>query len=155
MGLDIYSQSDKDYHYGYSGLHYIRYMAYRALSGKKKYSDWHSLERQDVEPDWAYAHCLLFYPNLYWHSDCDGTYTKRGKLDFTKNTLLTGNSKQLLWELDDIKEMLEGSGKGLAKIKSKEELNAEISDRDWQVFNMFHDLVKDVVENHDGHLEFC
>ena len=152
MGLDIYSKSEKGYHFSYSGIHYIRYMAYKAQGGVRSYIDWHDMQKQAKEPDWAYAHCLLFYPNLYWHSDCEGTYTLRGKLDFAKGTLLTGNSKKLLWELTDIKEML--TGKDLESIKLTEGLDA-ITDKDWYVFNMFYDLVKDVVENHDGRIEFC
>lgn len=47
-------------------------------------------------------------------------------------------------------------GKELQYIKDKlpGKHDATITDRYWYVFNMFYDLVKDVVENCDGVLEF-
>ena len=98
------------------------------------------MNRRDIEPDWAYSYCLLYYPNLYWHSDCEGTYTLRGKPDFEKGKLLTGNSKQLLWELNDIKAILVN------------EPNESVSENDWRIFDMLHELVKDTVENYGGKL---
>lgn len=141
MGLDINSKSDKEYHAGYSGLHQIRYMGYKAQGGKKGYSDWHTVQHQEAGPDWPFTMCMLFYPNLYWHSDCDGTYTLRGKIDMDNGTLQTGNSKQLLWELNDIRDMLIAGD------------SADTNELDWDRFNMLRDLVEDVVKNYDGRLE--
>lgn len=143
MGLYIRSASDKEYSFSYSGLHAIRYMAYKTQDGKSDYGEWQKMQDQSIQPDWAYALCLLFYPNLMWHSDCDGTYTLRGKIDLEKGILHTGNSKQLLWELNDIKEML------------TKEPDASLSEHDWARFNALRDLVDDCVTNYNGRIEFC
>lgn len=143
MGLDIQSKSDKEYHASYGGLHQIRWMAYKSVHGVRDYAMWHELYRtgdQDSRNELAEKD----YPNLMLHSDCDGGYTPDGKVSTDGGEAYqTGNSVQLLKELETIKQRLD------------EHPNKYIIDRYWDRFNMLYDLVKDVVENHDGVLEFC
>ena len=147
MGLDITSKSKLEYRWSYSGLHQIRYMGYLAQEGKAGYTDWHEMQSLKREPDWPFAYAFAAYPNLYWHSDCDGGYTSSGHIAPIHSRgeveLSTGNSKELLSELTDIKNLLEETN------------NPEVTVHDWNVFNMLHDLVRDVVMNQDGRLEFC
>lgn len=145
MGLDISSKSEKSYHSSYGGLHQVRWMAYKSLGGIRDYGMWHQLYSND-EKDSKDEKSYEEYPNLMWHSDCDGTYTPDGKIDNMdkpENNLTTGNSVELLKELRLVKERLD------------ERLNKYITEHDWAKFNMLYDLVEDVVENHDGVLEFC
>lgn len=150
MGLDIGSLSDKEYSYSYSGIHYIRYMAYCSIGGEDGYLDWHKNyygewgATEPVEITGKYVEVQERFPNLYVHSDCDGKYTLDGHVeeDNGKNGLQTGNSRELLKELEYIK----------AELPKKHD--KEVTDRDWYVFNMLYELVKDVVENHDGVIEF-
>ena len=143
MGLDISSKSKKDYHYSYSGIYYIRFMAYRTSGGDKPYLDYYSSMTADEFPD-DVEKAIKQFPNLCWHSDCDGTYTVRGKVASYENpgTLQKGNSKGLLSELQYIKDNL------------PKKHDPTVTDRDWYVFNMLYELVKDVVENYDGKIEF-
>lgn len=152
MGLDIMSQSDKDYHYSYSGIHYIRYMAYKSIGGTDDYTTWHDSyygkwgETAPATISGKYAEAQEKFKNLYLHSDCDGKYTPKGRIGTEASGLQTGNSIKLLKELEYIK----------SNLPHKEPVNADeqFTDRDWYVFNMFYDLVEDVVNNYDGVLEF-
>lgn len=149
MGLDIRSQSDKDYSYNYSGIHYIRYMAYCSIGGQDSYLDWHHNyygafgNTEPFEITGKYEEAQEKFINLYNHSDCDGTYTMRGKVEPLGSTggLQTGNSKALLKELQFVKDNLQETHDGHDK-------------RNWYVFDMFYDLVEDVVNNHNGRIEF-
>ena len=118
MGLDINSKSKFKYHASYGGIHHIRYLAYLICGGEKDYGSFMSMNdgyfsepyveypHQNVKLkeshfDWGYFIHLLKFPNLTWHSDCGGTYTKNGKVEsFSEDSeLLTGNSIELLKEL--------------------------------------------------------
>ena len=152
MGLDAYGKkSKKKYHWGYSGLHLIRWLAllslgmpkeikgestFCALSGGWKFKkDWYQDEERTVL--WFVQMSGHYFPNLMFHSDCDGAYTKTGK--FLGNKLQSGNSKKLLEELESIKKNLKPCNE---------------TERAFECFNLFYDLVKDEVENGEAHITF-
>ena len=162
MGLRISSESSKkEYNFGYSGLHQIRWIAYKIHGGKKNYVEFMSMQngalhRKDFkypdcesfnkdilfmlkEPhyDWSYIMALQKFPNLMWHSDCDGTYSKNGKVASLDKIPLTGNSRGLLSEL---------------KILKKKSLPFRKEIRWDEIFNHLFGLVDDVVEKGDGKL---
>lgn len=141
MGLYIHSESSFEYGYSYSGLHYIRWMAHRSIGGTMDFSEFMESQRCENE---EYIKTRDKFPNLLWHSDCDGTYTLRGKVEpfDTSGDLLHGNSRGLLEELKFIKEEL-------PKLN-----DPEISERYWYVFDMFYNVVKDTVENCNGKIAF-
>jgi len=143
MGLDIYSKSsNKSYHFGYSGIHQLRYIAYRVVGGDKTFSGYMRMgdERPEGCFDFCYTCACYHFPNLMFHSDCEGTYTKRGKV-LTDEHLLKGNSKGLLKELE-----------ALNTLADRENAKGEIRWDD--IFPQLYELVKDVVENGDGKLIF-
>ncbi len=145
MGLDIHSKSDKEYHYSYRGLHVIRHLAYLSNGGKKDFGQFMSDQKDNSK---LYIAARAKYPNLFWHSDCDGEYTLDGKVEsFDSTALQTGNSLELLEELEEVKRVLNIK-------KPSTDVITEMTDRDAYIFYMLYDLVKDVVENHDGVLKF-
>jgi len=80
MGLDISSQSQYRYHAGYSGIHLLRYEAYKSYGGEKDFPGWMSMQNTNThEQDKAFMKTVQMYPNLVWHSDCDGGYTTDSK----------------------------------------------------------------------------
>jgi hypothetical protein len=127
MGLNIESPN-YNYHWGYGRLHLIRYAAYLICDGKK------DIEHFENSPyDWSYIISTHRFPNLMMHSDCEGRYSKNGKIDL--KTLEDGNSIELLKELKEIKNKhLFDSGK-IKKIGADE------------VFKDFYIVVKDCVKN--------
>jgi len=162
MGLRISSKSSKkEYNFGYSGLHQIRWIAYKICGGEKNYVEFMSMqdgtlhrknfEYPDCESfdkdtlfmlkephyDWSYIAALQKFPNLMWHSDCDGTYSKNGKVASLDKTPLTGNSEGLLSEL---------------KILKKKGLRFRKKIRWDEIFNQLYDLVESVVEQGSGEL---
>lgn len=140
MGLDIFSASEKEYHFSYHGIHEIRYMAYRSIGGSLSFADWHHQQSEGGE---EYDKTLDKFPNLCWHSDCDGSYTLTDEVEpFDKLTnLSTGNSKGLLEELQFVKDNVPRN-------------DSFVSGREWHIFDALYDLVKDVVNNYDGEIEF-
>lgn len=162
MGLDIVAKvSKKDYHAGYSALHDVRWLALICCGWPRtigKGTD------PGIESRLCASHIYVvppgitgqemtdmvmaaeiaghMFPNLLLHSDCEGKYTKKGKVDLS--TWTSGNSVALLKELEIIKKNtpaeLRVAGGGTS--------------RPWQVFTMLYDLVEDEVENGAGHLEF-
>lgn len=78
------------------------------------------------------------FPNILFHSDAEGTYTKTGKVNL--QTYMSGNSIELLEEL----KILLGSD--ILKNKSYEYHQGCIQD--------FHDLVEDIITNGDGVVYF-
>ncbi len=143
MGLDIYSASDKSYHYGYSGIHQVRYMGYRSIGGVGDFGTFMEFQRQP-EITGKLEEAMERFPNLFWHSDCDGEYTIDGEVKpwDKPGRLETGNSKGLLEELQHIKDNLPAKN------------DKQVSEMSWSIFNSLYELTKDVVENHDGRLEF-
>jgi len=79
------------------------------------------------------------FPNLLLHSDCEGTYTKNGKLDLYGN-LMTGNSKKLLKELK--------------KLISEPVFQQEKYSSQLDYTKEFYTLVKNEVENGKGIISF-
>lgn len=142
MGLAILSQSEYEYHYSYSGIHKVRYLAYKYCGGEKDFVDFMEMGRENKEFDWPYIVALDKFRNLLWHSDCEGTYSREETTEplDSKVGLEHGNSIGLLRELDLLKQY------------QKETTGSENA---WEVFNNLFNLVKDCVENYDGKLEFC
>jgi len=156
MGLYIYGKtSKKKYSYSYSALHQVRYLALitcgipEKVCGKDSfllYSQFFFMPNQITgslaDEMRRYISAIqisgYYFPNLMLHSDCDGNYTKNGRI-MSDPEWSKGNSKQLLKELKRLEESLED--------KYKQGFN-------WQIFNDLFDLVKDEVENGKGHLVF-
>ena len=116
MSLQIYGKkSKKQYSAGYSGLHLVRWLAVVCCGLPAKDScDNYTTEYvfrapkdQGIMIDNAFVHAHqlsgMRFPNLLMHSDCDGGYTKEGKV-MEGEGLLTGNSIGLLKELEIIKK---------------------------------------------------
>ena len=127
MGLDLSSKSRFEYHAGYNGLHQVRFEG--------------GLERMTSDGsvplyDWAFVVCCVAFPNLMMHSDCDGRYTKNGRVDPLDGQLQTGNSVQLLRELRALSD------------------TAAIMPGPKTYYDMLLAVVADAVENHDGRIEF-
>ncbi|GAH83914.1 unnamed protein product [marine sediment metagenome] len=62
MGLMISSKSsDKEYSFGYSGLHQIRWITYRICGGKKNYVEFMSMQDGSLHrKDFKYPNCESF-----------------------------------------------------------------------------------------------
>lgn len=159
MGLDIEgSVSKKNYCQGYHGLHSVRWLALlncglpREVNGEQTHSwatgPWlHGFVREGKELPtieqmqtilWAFQLSGYHYPNLMFHSDCEGSYTKSGKVFKTKD-LMSGNSLGLLKELKILKEDI------------PEDMRES---RAVGVFNMLYELVYDEVKNGKGIIKF-
>lgn len=154
MGLDISVKGldyPKGYHYGYGTLHLVRWLALidcglpENIAGKPSYCIWPAVY---VLPDGFTAKDMQatylplqiaghHYPNLMLHSDCDGEYTRRGKVETT--TLQSGNSVALLGEL-----------KQLAKNTPK---NLQVG-RAWEALLVLLETARFAVEKSNGRMEF-
>jgi len=154
MGLDVSgSKTEKTYHAGYGGLHLIRWLAMVSLGLPTKIKDQSTFSAVSgsitLQKDWYQDECSTvlyyvqasgyFFPNLMFHCDCDGSYTKNGKI-FKGSGLLSGNSTELLKELEYLKK----------NMPKKSDETARAID----LFKMFYDVVKDEVVNGDGVIEF-
>lgn len=149
MGLDITGKSSEfTYHGSYHGLHLIRWLAMVNCGLPRKIEDRDSFALviapfprtvilNQIAID-AIQKSGYFYPNLMFHSDCEGNYTKNGKI-FKYSSLETGNSIKLLKELRELNDSSE---------REKEDEHC------WDYFDMLHKLVEDEVENGKGHLIF-
>ncbi len=136
MGLDISSKSSKEYHFGYGGIHYVRYYAYKVCGGEKDFIGYSNMARDDSY-DWEGVLAHALFPNLMIHSDCEGSYTLKGKVNpFVSRDLYTGNSTELLKELQFIIKKYKQDGVRDDSLKA------------------LYALVKDVVKNHNGKLTF-
>jgi len=156
MGLDIHPRtSKKGYHASYHALHGVRWLALISAGfpeniGDKKESSYRSYPGYYVIPNGLTADNLKdmvhaavvaghLYPNLMLHSDCEGSYTKRGKVNVFGGWL-TGSSTKLLAELEALKERtparLKDNGPGTP----------------WWTFKMLYELVKDEVKKGTGYL---
>ena len=157
MGLCITgSVSLKGYSYGYSALHLVRWLALLTCGFPEKINGESSC--LSFYPNFAIfptgqkliSHDVIGnmlaslqvagyrYPNLLLHSDCEGKYTPKGQV-LQGRGWLTGNSKELLGELKNVKKL---TTKHLHK------------ERAWAVFNSLFEVVKDEVENGKGILKF-
>ena len=118
MGLYIRCKhSEKDISWSYSTLHVIRDLALQTCGiNKDVCSIIRSCSRSDVDiirfilayhPEVSLDASIFFgfqlagyyYPNLLFHSDCEGTYTSKGRVMSDANWL-HGNIKQLQKELE-------------------------------------------------------
>ena len=160
MGLDISGEvSEKDYHYGYSGIHQVRWLGLLCMGMPEKLESGqdsflvmsHPYFDNPMHPEeqipspggfqelfWWIMMAGYYLPNLMFHSDAEGTYTKRGKV-FAKHGLESGNSVGLLKELEFIKR------------DTKEDIKKLLA---WEIFNSLYELVKDEVENGKGKIYF-
>lgn len=149
MGLDI-RVNDKKYSWSYSALHQIRALALvyvgipETINGKYcsfmltffclTQDQGDSINSENLT---NYFHFAMvaghLFPNLLFHSDCEGEYSKDGKINL--DTYKNGNSIELLMELDLIK-----SNKNCQKtLKKSERLNEQFTD--------FYDCVKEAVSS--------
>jgi hypothetical protein len=159
MGLDIYGKKTGGHlGAGYSRLHFTaRHLAliYCAMPEFIDDQDKHqsilfymnpwlnigeSFSTQHMK-DFIYAMQLsgVEFPNLMLHSDCEGNYTKNGKLDID-GSLMTGNSIALLRELE--------------KLVNEEAFLAEKYSKEMEYTKAFYNLVKDEIENGVGTILF-
>lgn len=118
VGLAIYTtHTDKDIHWGYHTLHIVRDLALQSCGVNKElcsiirscYSGKVDIVRflmayhpeiQITSNDFSGMQLAgYYYPNLLFHSDCEGDYTYRGRV-MTGNYWHTGNVKQLKNELE-------------------------------------------------------
>ena len=102
MGLDMsVPDGDTSYSYSYSRLHLIRWEAYRSIGGK---ADWLNFNHQqrDERYDIKFIEAFDKFKNLFNHSDCEGTYTLKGKPG-KDESLTTGNLPVLKKELTSLK----------------------------------------------------
>lgn len=140
MGLDIETNSELHYHRSYSALHTIRWMAYRQCGGEKDFADLMGMVnpykgRPSSDKAWDIA--SRKFKNLILHSDCEGSYTRKGKVNI--KTGMTGNSIELLKEL----ELLE---KNIFIFTGHEHIENS--------FGLLLRVVKQIVENEDGRIKF-
>ena len=149
MGLYIYGKhSDKECHWGYAPLHWIRDLALMTCGVKKEFSQ--ALRSVNFDKNFNAIDYLnkyypalkisntdlyglrlawYYYPNLLFHSDCDGTYTKYGKI-MKDSHWLTGSLAELEMELNLLKNELKKS-------------DIEISETEQKILNEFSELVTD------------
>ena len=133
MGLAIYTtHTDKDIHWGYHTLHIVRDLALQSCGVNKElcsiirscYSSKVDIVRflmayhPEIEiksSDFAGMQLAgYYYPNLLFHSDCEGDYTYRGRV-MTDKYWQRGNIKQLKNELENLLESSEDIDNNSAK----------------------------------------
>lgn len=158
MGLDIHARATGGHlSGGYSRLHYTtRYLALKFcampdfLDDKDDvsamsyfmypYTEGKYLSNSKLTK-FNYSLMLVgrLFPNIMFHSDCGGTYTKDGQLDLDGG-LLTGNSIELLKELE--------------LLVYEEDFQDSKYDRAMEYTKEFYELVKKEVEDGEGLIEF-
>ena len=148
MGLDLSGAPNKEYNAGYGGLHLVRGLALRLHGFPKKitypavYVVPEGLTGEDISDAYHAAQIAgHLYPNLLLHSDCDGTYTKTGKVlaGEGENTWLSGNSIGLLEEL---------------KILENAYPKKERTGRAWEAHKMLREFFEDALRNGNGTIKF-
>ena len=158
MGLDIHGDKTGGHvSGGYSRLHYTaRYLALlfcgmpeylddaEELRGMHFYMSPFGIIGKNINPDKVRDFLTAIqisgkeFPNLLLHSDCGGTYTRRGKVRL--EDFMTGNSVALMKEL----EML----------VNEKEFQVEKYVREMEYTKAFYELVKNEVENGSGRITF-
>lgn len=159
MGLDIRGERTGGHWNGaYSTLHWsVRYLALKAcglpdvvgvrngekITGMQYYMHpWSYGAELEVdrirEVLFACQVSGVRYPQVLLHSDCEGEYTKRGKI--LGDGLLTGNSIKLLAELEYLCETFADT--------------EDEATRAYALTKELRDLVKDEVENGSGKILF-
>lgn len=154
MGLDIVVKGlgyPKGYHASYAGIHMVRWLALihsglpEKIAGQPSYCIWPAVY---VFPDGFSAKDMQatylplqiaghHYPNLMLHSDCDGTYSRRGKVDTA--TLQSGNSVALLRELEQLAENTPS--------------HLQVG-RPWECLQMLLETTEFAVKKSNGRMEF-
>ena len=128
MGLSIYTaHTDKSIHWGYHTLHIVRDLALQSCgvdkglctiirsccSGKVDIVRFLMAYHPEVEIKSSDFYGMqmagFLYPNLLFHSDCEGDYTYRDKV-MTNEHWTTGNIKQLKKELERLLGNMEDDG---------------------------------------------
>lgn len=171
MGLDIYGKKTNHNLSGsYSTLHHTtRYLSliYCGMPEESIGNDigWNEEDMKEIYPFSFYMHPFTInakfnpkktrnflwaiqlsgyiFPNINMHSDAEGSYTKNGKILGTH--LLTGNSKQLLKEL----EILCNDNDIIEKSQNNDRIKRAL---DYTI--KFRGLVKDEIENGCGTIIF-
>ena len=105
MGLDIEgSKTKKRYTWSYSALHRVRAMAYYVCGCEDP--EVTKLRFFNKEPQaFEFSVAGYTFPNLLLHSDCEGSYTAKGKV-LKNKTLTTGNIYGLQKELNILRKKL-------------------------------------------------
>lgn len=116
----------------------LRWYAYRVAGGNKDFGPFVMMHGPvDGKPsfDWGFIYASHQFPQLYWHIDFDGTYTRRGRLRKVdgNSVFTTGNSLKLLKELRVIR--------GVTFLRN---------DPRWVDFERFVDDLERVVSTGDG-----
>lgn len=155
MGLYITGKvSKKECNFSYSNLHRIRFLALLCCNIPLKIGNKDSerlikhfffLPTEEYpNPDemteflWSVQQAGYYFPNLMFYSDCEGSYTNRGRV-FSKPGQLSGSSGGLLKELESLKRELPEKFK---------------QGRAWEDFNKLYALVDDEVKNGKGCIYF-
>ena len=157
MGLYVYGKTTTKYDYSrsYSALHSVRWLALLACGCPINFKNGNSTfswfkcpltlgvsNPPTIEEAENFNYYLILagykYPNLLLHSDCEGSYTKTGKVLKTWGWK-SGNSIKLFKELQEIKE----------KVKVSEETK-----RSLEVLEELLLVVEDEVKNGIGHILF-
>ena len=138
MGLTIYTKhTDKEIHWGYHTLHIVRDFALQSCGVNKelcriirscnsgnvdivRFLIAYHPDIQITSKDFGGMQMAGFlYPNLLFHSDCDGDYTYRGRV-MSDDYWYKGNIKQLKNELENLLEWSENIENNNAKRFTKE-----------------------------------
>lgn len=110
MGLDITCPKSKHgYHRSYGALHELRKAAYMLCGGPS--DDTGFLKTEDF--NWWHVLAAGRFPNLILHSDCQGTYTMKGRVGYESEDLLTGSLPGLLSELKELRKYVYQPGSRL------------------------------------------
>jgi hypothetical protein len=158
MGLDIHGEKTRGHLGGsYSRLHYTaRYLALIFCSMPEFLDDENEVsavgfymhpfidgKRMNVSKLQQFIYAVqisgIEFPNLLLHSDCEGSYTKRGKLDLN-GSLMTGNSIALMKELE--------------KLVNEKEFQTDQYAEQMKYTKAFYELVKKEVEEGNGKITF-
>lgn len=144
MGLMLMGQqSEREYHYSYEGLHFIRYLAVKIEGFKGSYKN--SLKETGNFKKYKRFHQLLHF------SDCDGILLPDSLLrdsDISESFYI-GSSGKLLKELEIIKKYL---------LKNKIKYLKIEGERDYEPLHCFWDLyalVYDEVNHGSGIITFA
>jgi hypothetical protein len=149
MGLSI-KGTNKTFKRSYSGIHHIRWLAMLTLGAPKSLNrNWmYSPNFNTVTDSSKYQELLssafltgFYYPNLFFHSDCQGTYTKTGKI-LESDELKTGNIKKLY------KELIKLKGSITEDLEKENQYAVEL-------LNELFDLVDDEIKYGKNKLLFC
>lgn len=171
MGLSIFTKTGENIHWSYTTIHRtVRWLAliycgmpYNLgknfqgenidsmafyMYGNAKPGDIYDSKKM-LEFIWAVQLSGKYFPNILFHSDCEGGYTKNGKCDpENDDELFGGNSIQLLKELKKIYEAYKNDNFKGQECEINKLKNA------FKYFKDFYFLVKKEVEEGKGTIRF-